>query len=191
MLTLAVMKMKRIAFIFLLLSAGNCLSQNSSEEQLLIETILDRKAMDYSLPVILSKLDSALVGYHLIFLLNSKDNIFYSTQIGEGDSILLTDQEKHRLAEELRAQYNQKWEEGDIENYSVIASERMKSYLREKYTNTVAMISKPVFIRDGKIGMVFLANFCCGGSNGFVELFLYKKDLGIWKSWIPISQGDF
>jgi hypothetical protein len=188
----AVMKMKSIAFIIMVLVAGHCLSQTPSEEKSIIETMLDSKAMEYSHPIILSQLDTTLVEYQLTSLINSSTNTFYSARPNEErDSISLTGQEKQRLVEELRAQYDQKWENNDIQDYAVIASQSMNQYLREKYTNTVAMVSKPVLIREGKIGMVFLAIFCCGGSGGFVELFLYKKELGVWKSWIPISQGDF
>jgi hypothetical protein len=186
------MKMKSIAFIIMGLVAGHCLSQTPSEEKFIIKTVLDSKAMEYSHPVILSQLDTTLVEYQLASLINSGTNTFHSAgRSEEVDSISLTDQEKQRLVEELRAQYDQKWENNDFQDYAVIDAQRMNQYLREKYTNTVAMVSKPVFIREGKIGMVFLANFCCGDISGFVELFLYKKELGVWKSWIPISQGDF
>ena len=184
--------MKSIAFILMVLVAGHCLSQNLSEKTFLIETVLDSKAMEYSRPVILSKLDTTLVEYQLALLINSSTNTFHSApRNGERDSIILTGQEKQQLVQELRAQYDQIWQDDDIQDYSVITSQSMNQYLREKYKNTVAMVSKPVLIREGKIGMVFLANFCCGGRSGFVELFLYKKELGVWKSWIPISQGDF
>lgn len=183
--------MKVIAFILLFLSAVSGTSQNPGEEQLLIAGLLENKVMRYSKPVIVSKLDTALVAYQLATLLNNEHNTFQLTLTGEERSISLTEQEKQKLVDGLRAQYRQRWERDDFQDHSLIDNEHMMPYLRDNYYNTVAIVSKPVFIRDGTIAMVFLANFCCGGTGGFAELSLYKKQQGSWERWIPLSQGDF
>lgn len=193
--------MRKIGVLLLIFLAQNAVAQNREEIRNFTMDVLRTRAMKYSKPKVISKIDSGMVEYHLAAILDSKDNLFphyyydkedpiaYSTK--EEDRIQLTNEEKEQLIAGIRAQYQLEWDASDFDGYELIALARALPYLEEDRQHTIAVISRPVFIREGTVALAFFLNLCCGHIYGFVELSFYKKVDGKWQNWVFVSGGDY
>ena len=143
--------------------------------------------------VIVAELDSSIVEFTLRNLKTNK-SVFKSIDTSKA-KITLTLKEKKFILNSLKEQYKKDWSEEDFHNLKVIKQEQVKSYIKEDKLNGYIYISSPVFIRDGKIALVFFANFYgdlqkTGG--GINNLSFYKiQENGEWKKWIVLESGIY
>jgi hypothetical protein len=183
--------MKILSTIILLIAFLNSLAQFDTESKKFLKEILENETMKkHGTLSIVSSLDSSIVEFHLRKLIESSDNIFPLSRLKLNDSIAITETEKSHLINSLRDQYKIEWKKENFNQYQVIKTDSMLSHLKKGNT-TIAIISKPIFIRNGEIGFAFFANFCCGHINGSVNLSFYKKENMTWTPWIHVSMGDF
>ncbi|NUY82752.1 hypothetical protein HUK80_17750 [Flavobacterium sp. MAH-1] len=183
--------MKYIFVSILLISLNISFSQNQDDNKIIIDNLLkDGSYGDGELRII-PKLEKKIVEFELENLKNNKE--FFSP-IDKSDRISITKEEQKKIIQEIQMQYGKTLDTKLFSSNKWISIDYIKSYLEEKTeynnSNRVMMISKPVYIRNNTICVVYFMHLCCG-SGGQTSLWFYKKENGNWDKWIPISQGLF
>ncbi len=137
------------------------------------------------------------------------------TQEFPDEAINLTDSERAYLLHQIYNAENFKWPDSlfynskripskDLFRYSAIKQRdiyiKINEAIEENDWDTYDKLqhvyfwdyefSKPVYIRNGTVCLLYYAKLCCGngGSDG---LFFFKKINGQWKKWIILRQGDY
>lgn len=138
-----------------------------------IQDILEYETMKKGELSIVSGIDPSFVESHLKSL--TKNKTFISMKDSK-EFIKLSEKERKLLIDSLRQQYKTGINKDDFPLLPFIENYNMLSYLKKDINNTVAMMSNPIFIRNGEIAFGFFANFCCGGIYGNVKLGFYKNN---------------
>lgn len=153
--------------------------------------VISKQLMDYDGETRISTLiSSPWIEYHLSILRDTNEHMHKFKARTNADSLTLTESETDLIIqffenpENLKLTYNPT-------KFTTIDTSKVINHLKKNYYHQIIFISKPLFIRDSKIGIAFFANLCCGGITGPVNFSFYRKENDIWKRWIDISSGEF
>ena len=139
---------------------------------------------------IASSIDSTWMEFNLTGLLETTGNSLTFKSFSSKDSICLSKMERELIisffqnADNLRLTHNPT-------QFAQIEENMALKHLKVNSENQVIFISKPLFIRDDSLGIVFYANLCCGQFYGYVNLSFYRIVSRTWTRWIDISSGAF
>ncbi|HEY0897730.1 MAG TPA: hypothetical protein VGD90_00290 [Sphingobacteriaceae bacterium] len=107
------------------------------------------------------------------------------------DFLVLTNQEKSQVKRELELMNQQLWPKGLFKN-SIMLDRDSLGYLSKplgylkygkKYKTGFYTFSKPIFLRNNTICILFL-DYWCSGLCGDTDISVYKKENGRWKKWL-------
>ncbi|MDG5493271.1 hypothetical protein [Psychroserpens sp. SPM9] len=184
--------MKNLLFILILVFSHTMTSQTSESEKIFWD-LIDYKLYPEKFSDVgyLKKVDFGMLSYHLANF--EKDSIltYYQYKNKKTDSITLTKNEKEFLISELKSSENYTWNLANAKKLILVEENSELEFLKADKNRELKIISKPIFIRNGKVTCVFSVHLCCGHIYGYVSLSLYKKINGKWERWIPLSEGNF
>ena len=107
------------------------------------------------------------------------------------DQFTLTSEEITYIKQHLVKAKNKVWKEYLFINSIRIPSDSMHSFLIQNRNKDLYLFSKPIFIRNNSVALFYVANLCCGGIYGPVDLSFYRKNGKLWQRWIRIDGGAF
>lgn len=182
--------MKFLLTILFLFQFANSFCQTTEVEKIQND-IINEQLMGYDGETRISTLiDSHWMEYHLERLRNTKENEPMFKSPKGTNSLTLTELETDLIIQFFENPENLKLSANPTE-FETVDTSGIIDHLERNHKNQVVFISRPLFIRDGRIGIVFFANFCCGGIYGPVNFGFYRKEKEIWTRWIDISSGEF
>ncbi|MEQ8909451.1 MAG: hypothetical protein RIC95_09690 [Vicingaceae bacterium] len=138
-----------------------------------------------------TSIDTPWMEYHLRRLFpDSTESTLTFKSAATKDSIVLTEAERDLILSFFQNPDNLKLSMNPTE-FSTIEIDSALNHLKDDHDNQVVFISRPLFIRDDKIGVAFFSNLCCGHIYGHVNFSFYQTENEIWTRWIDISSGAF
>ncbi len=184
--------MKNTLYILLLVFCQIMTSQTAESEKIFWDLIDYKLYPDkYTDVGYLDKVDFGMLEYHLSNIKKDSTLTYFDNRIKKNDSIILSLGEKEYLISELNSSENYSWNLADKKKLIKVEKENILEFLKADKNRELKIISKPIFIRHGKVACVFSVHLCCGHINGYVSISLYKKNNGKWERWIPMSEGAF
>ncbi len=184
--------MKNILYILILVFCQTMTSQTTESEKIFWDLIDYKLNSDkYSDIGYLDKVDFGTLEYHLSNIKKDSTLKYYDNRIKKSDSIILSLGEKEYLISELKASENYSWDLADKKKLIKVEQKNILEFLKGDKKRKLKIISKPIFIRNGKVACVFSVHLCCGHIYGYVSISLYKKTNEKWERWIPMSEGAF
>ena len=140
---------------------------------------------------LLSVCDSGMIEYQLAeFRNHSRKYVDTETHA----VVKFTHSEKDYLIAELRDTQNRTWGKDELPSMNKLSPDSLLQYLIGGRgtipMRSVLQLSKPVFIRECSLCLVFSSRFY-GGIYGPVRLAIYKESDGHWSPWITLSEGAF
>jgi hypothetical protein len=118
--------------------------------------------------------------------LNRRSYIFFEDG-DAGDTLVLTKKEKDYIIRKLDSVQNYSWKEEVFPNSKIVVQDTLWDYLLKNHKAVVHQFSKPIFIRDNSICLIYYMIF--KGAGGPSYFGFYKKKNGIWEEWISVSSG--
>jgi hypothetical protein len=64
-------------------------------------------------------------------------------------------------------------------------------FLSQNRSRVVYLFSKPIFIRNNTVALVYNIRLCCGGIYGPYELVYYRREGDTWKKWVFVREGAY
>lgn len=170
---------------FFLLSA-----QIEETEKTIINDIIKERFISNNEMAIFYKNLYVFYNEHLNELVFSKTKTFISEQ-NKNEKIILTESERNSILKSLRKNSFYKWLKEDIPNCKILYSDNTRDFLKgNSNTNSLLIISRPTFIRNGEVAVVFYSHTNYRKKIGGSDLCFYKKNNGVWKKWIIISSKN-
>lgn len=179
---------KVIFFNVLFICLNSIVYSQKSEANVIINQILNDRIVKIDEVQVLSKQNAELTELHLkkLRFLDSKKFI---SSTNKKDQITLTQKEGKDLIDSIRSNYNSIWDKSDIKKISILKSDDVREFMNgDNKRNALILISKPVFIKNGEVAVVYFCNFIYMKELGYSDLCFYRKKSGIWKKWIEISR---
>ena len=121
---------------------------------------------------------------------DSTENSLIFKSTNSIDSIVLTEIERDLIFSFFKNPKNLELTVNPTK-FDTIDINKVLDHLRKNHDNQIVFISQPLFIRQGKIGIVFFANLCCGHIYGHVNFSFYLQENSIWTRWIDMSSGAY
>jgi hypothetical protein len=131
------------------------------------------------------------------------------------NTIVLTRQEKKYLWEQFESFNKPYWTENLFSNSRLVKADSLMAFIRKANSDyseslnnpnnsgydkanmmknyqrpNVFQFSKPVYLRNNSICLIFLS-YSCGDPCGRDELCFYKKEKDNWTKWIVVSSKEF
>ena len=150
----------------------------------------------------------AITVIHQIIIQKKGDTIVYATNIPstnikylkqkfiskannlhsyDGDSLILTKQEKSYILNQLEKLKKYKWSNSLFTKSKSVTGEQVWNGLAKDMFWEVHEFSKPIFIRDNSVCLVYYMHFFGVGGPSYFGFF--KEQNGQWKEWISIYSG--
>ncbi|MFY7669519.1 hypothetical protein ACOSP6_00390 [Tenacibaculum sp. MEBiC06402] len=184
--------MKKTLYILLLFFCQTTTSQTTESEKVFWDLIDYKLYPDkYSDVGYLDKVDFGMLKYQLSKIKKDTNLRYFDNRVKKNDSIILSLEEKEYLISELNSSENYSWNLAKKKNLIKVERENILEFLKADKNRELKIISKPIFIRKGKVACVFSVHLCCGDIYGYVSIALYKRMNGKWERWIPLSEGAF
>ncbi|HUS02880.1 MAG TPA: hypothetical protein VMY77_14180 [Chitinophagaceae bacterium] len=109
----------------------------------------------------------------------------------KGDTLILSKSEKKYIITQLRIIKDHVWKDSLFNFSHRIPEDSTASYLKANKARELYQFSKPIFIRNNSICLIYMMRLCCGGIYGPTHLGFYKIQNGFWKNWITVFSGAF
>lgn len=180
-----------LQIVFVLLTVPCVHGQKEDQSQRFVLDLLEHQTMNYGQLRVISPMDSSFFTYDIHRLDTMKTLTFKVSNTICHDSITISEEEKQLIIEALKLSYSWGEDMALSKKYKCIEKDSLLDYLKDDDENTIALISKPVFLREGTIVVAYFINLCCGDILGNLNFGFYKIEDGIWTRWIDIRAGAF
>jgi hypothetical protein len=182
--------MKKLILIFFLFHFFILSAQINEYERNIINDIIKERFISNNEMAILYKHQYVFYNEHLKELVFNKTKTFASEE-NKNEKIILTESERNSILKSLTKNSSYKWLKEDIPNYKILYSDNTRDFLKENgNTNSLLIISRPTFIRNGEVAVVFYSHTNYRKKIGGSDLCFYKNNNGVWKKWIVISSKN-
>ncbi|MBM6498723.1 hypothetical protein [Flavobacterium macrobrachii] len=173
-------------FLFTFFSSyANC--QNINLDYLLANQIIESRVIKISGVSLLENTNYQLIDFHLKKLRFKKSKTFISKD-NLNDKITLSEKEGIDIINQIINDNNHSWKAEMIDSADIVDNYSSREAMKKKdKKQTLIIISKPVFIRDKTIAIVYFGNFIYYKEYGYSDFCFYKLINGVWTKWIEIS----
>ncbi len=185
--------MKNFTLLFLFLFFNQVITCQVTESEKIFWDLIDYKIYpgNYSDIGYLSKVNLKMFTRKIDYVKKDSTLVYYNNRITKNDSIVLSIREKEYLISELDASKNYSWSLKNSRKLILVQQKNMLKFLKEDRKRELKIISKPIFIRNKQIAILYNVHLCCGHIYGYSSISFYKKNKEKWKEWIPIVESAF
>lgn len=164
---------------------------NDSLAQKFVLDLMEHQTLRHCELRIISPIDSGFFIDGIKILDSLKEYKFVVDNRNYHDSIIISEEEKLQVLTSLKEPHTWSKDMRIAEKYRPLTNDSLMQYLAYDVENTIALISKPVFLRDSTVAVCYFVNLCCGHIYGYLNFSFYKIENGIWTRWIDIRSGAF
>lgn len=136
-------------------------------------------------PAVLAAVDSLYAEYYLYKFLSENSRLYASPE-HPADSLDLSRQEKQVIIDGYRHAYLERWKAAELPGYQLIEPGGEWPYLKADSNNVLVVITRPVFMRKGKVGFCLCSEIFSSGMDKRTAVCFYRKKRGRWKPWIYV-----